>query len=151
MLVSDAGFVIYIWHMYSVCFLGQCKFNASACYVRTISKIPLWFINHVIKPYQHLLFVYTCYGNNNANWLATILRCFVWECHSNRNMDVPQVCLCLITPHSSLYNNNLTGIGTIALARVLQHKKSLEELKWVGTECLAIRKWGSNNMYHWLW
>ena len=37
----------------------------------------------------------------------------------------------MITPHCSLYNNNLTDTGAIALARALQDNKSLEELRYV--------------------
>ena len=36
---------------------------------------------------------------------------------------------CLITPHCSLRDNNLTATGAAALARALQHNKSLEVLK----------------------
>ena len=45
------------------------------------------------------------------------------------NVDLLQVCLCLIIPHCSLYRNVLTDNGVIDLARALQHNKSLEELK----------------------
>ena len=41
------------------------------------------------------------------------------------------VWLCLIVSLYSLRSNRLTDTGAIALARALQHNKSLEELKWV--------------------
>ena len=37
--------------------------------------------------------------------------------------------LCLIVYYYSLGDNQLTDTGAIGLARVLQHNKSLEELK----------------------
>ena len=40
-----------------------------------------------------------------------------------------QVCSCLIIPHYSLRDNDLTGTGAITLAIALQDNKSLEELK----------------------
>ena len=42
---------------------------------------------------------------------------------------VPQMCSCLITPHCSLRHNNVTATGVMALARALQHNKSLRELE----------------------
>ena len=59
------------------------------------------------------------------------------HCHSNRTWDLfiadlTQVCCsCLIIFHCSFRDNDLTATGAISLARVLQHNKSLEELKWV--------------------
>ena len=45
------------------------------------------------------------------------------------NVHLTQVCLCLILSHCSLRGNGLTDTGAIALARALEHNKSLEELK----------------------
>ena len=41
------------------------------------------------------------------------------------------MCSCLIILYCSLGFNRLTDTGAIALARLLQHNKSLEEMKWV--------------------
>ena len=43
------------------------------------------------------------------------------------NLDLTQVCLYLV--NYSLRHNGLTATGAIALARALEHNKSLEELK----------------------
>ena len=40
--------------------------------------------------------------------------------------------LLYVISHYSLYHNNLTDIGAIALANALQQNKSLEKLKYVG-------------------
>ena len=48
---------------------------------------------------------------------------------SSCNSNGIWMCLCLIIPHFSLRHNGLTAIGAIALARALQHNKSLKELK----------------------
>ena len=42
---------------------------------------------------------------------------------------VTAVCSCLIIPHCSLRDNDLTATGAITLARALQHNKSLKVLK----------------------
>ena len=55
------------------------------------------------------------------------------------NVDVLGVCSCLFTPYSSLYHNDLTVTGAIALARALQDNKSLEELKYVVNCSLVSR------------
>ena len=41
--------------------------------------------------------------------------------------------LCLIISNCSLRHNPITGTGVIALAKALQHNKSLEELQYVGS------------------
>ena len=45
------------------------------------------------------------------------------------NVDLTQVCSGLDILHCSLRANGLTATGAIALARTLQHNKSLEELE----------------------
>ena len=45
----------------------------------------------------------------------------------------------------SVYYNSVTSTGAIALARALQQNKSLEELKWVQTDCCS--KEGFIGMY----
>ena len=50
-----------------------------------------------------------------------------YHCHGNRKIIF--VCCGMFVSYYSLRLNQLTDTGAIALARALQHNKSLEELK----------------------
>ena len=78
--------------------------------------------------------VFCCYSNNNpychvqdktVSVTALVMRSY--HCHGNRNIKF--VCCGVFVSHYSLRLNQLTDTGAIALARALQHNKSLEELK----------------------
>ena len=56
---------------------------------------------------------------------ALVMRSY--HCHGNRKMEF--VCCGVLVSHYSLGHNQLTDTGAIALARALQHNKSLEELE----------------------
>ena len=47
-------------------------------------------------------------------------------------------------PHCSLKHSGLTSTGAIALARALQHNKSLEELKWVLNNTWGLYKFNGS-------
>ena len=78
--------------------------------------------------------MFCCYSNNNpychvqnetVSVTAHVMRSY--HCHGNQKMKF--VCCGVFLSHYSLINNRLTDTGAIVLARVLQHNKSLEELK----------------------
>ena len=56
---------------------------------------------------------------------------FVYTCGALLivDVDLTQVCSCVVLFHSIFRGNSLTATGAIALARTLEHNKSLQELK----------------------